>query len=84
MRPEDRARDTYNARDKLPAPWRNPTPRPKDRIPLVLARIGTIWTRWPDLRLGQLLVNATGREHLFYVEDDELLAALDRFLETEQ
>ena len=37
-----------------------------------------IWTQYPDLRLGQLLVNVCGKEDLFFVEDKTLVKALQR------
>lgn len=54
------------------------------RIDDVLAKIREIWHKYPDLRLGQLLDNAvvmhklpTGQNHIFLVEDEELIQALD-------
>ncbi|MDT9000629.1 hypothetical protein RQP53_15245 [Paucibacter sp. APW11] len=50
------------------------------RIDDVLAAIRLAWVESPDLRLGQLLVNAIRPKEpcpeVFYVEDDQLLAAL--------
>jgi hypothetical protein len=47
------------------------------RIDAVLLALSTAWRANPDLRLGQLVVNAAGDADPFYVEDDELLAGLD-------
>lgn len=50
------------------------SPRSPDRIERILALIAEIWNDSPDLRLGQLLANASqGMEkRLFYYEDDKL------------
>jgi hypothetical protein len=44
------------------------------RIPRILEKLGKLWMRYPDLRLGQLLNNARGLEctDLFWLEDDVL------------
>lgn len=49
--------------------------RDPDRIPLVLAAIEREWRKHPDLRLGQMIVNAVGRDEklVFGVEDDKLI-----------
>lgn len=39
----------------------------------VLDSILVIWNKNPYLRLGQLLVNATGINDLFYIEDHEVV-----------
>ena len=62
--------------------------RDPNRIPEVLAALGEYWQKHPDLRLGQIVSNATywgddsGAFHLdpFYLEDDRLLAALKEAL----
>lgn len=48
------------------------------RIDRILEAIRLKWKASPDLRLGQLLINAAPRfEHAgYHVEDDELEAAL--------
>lgn len=50
------------------------------RIPRILAEVQHVWSLYPDLRLGQLLVNGTScfRNSIssFYIEDDELLEGL--------
>lgn len=46
------------------------------RIPKILERLRKVWEAHPDLRLGQLVVNAaTSRPHCdpFYIEDDSLI-----------
>ncbi len=42
----------------------------------LLIALLTALRRWPDQRVGQIIVNATGRSDPFYVEDDELIRAL--------
>lgn len=58
------------------------TPRPASRIPRLLEKIGQLWKRQPDARLGQLLQNAGafGRGDVFFVEDDEVEQAIDAAL----
>lgn len=53
-----------------------------DRIDLTLSAINNIWKRYPDLRLGQLLLNAVPEEKLYNVEEDELLKALEHTYST--
>lgn len=51
--------------------------RPPGRIDPILATIARIWKKYPDLRLGQILVNATGHTgDMFFYEDDKLLHKL--------
>jgi hypothetical protein len=53
------------------------TMRDPNRIEKVLNDIERIWKRFPDLRLGQLLLNVARDPLLYYLEDDELLALLE-------
>lgn len=48
-----------------------------NRIDETLSVINSIWKRYPDLRLGQLLLNAVPEEKLYNVEEAELLRALE-------
>lgn len=57
------------------------------RIPEILKRIETIWTKFPDWRLSQLLLNALAtsrppsideKQQFFYTEDDKILESLNR------
>jgi uncharacterized protein YihD (DUF1040 family) len=54
--------------------------RNEKRIPVVIEALQAAWTKSPDLRLGQLIVNLVGAGNpcpaIFYVEDDVLLARL--------
>lgn len=52
------------------------------RISVILQAVEEVWQAEPDLRLGQLLICAV-KPHdpcpdLFYIEDEELLAKLQR------
>lgn len=51
------------------------------RINEVLTIIAELWAKYPDWRLTQLIINATGAEGpaLFYLEDDMLLERLKNF-----
>jgi len=57
-------------------PW--DSPRDPDRIAPVLEELRHVWEQHPDLRLGQLVVNAARAEGLdpFNIEEDRLLNAL--------
>jgi len=50
--------------------------RDPKRIPKVLKELEEIWTKFPDLRLGQLLLNAVADPTLYYTEDEDLLKEL--------
>ena len=55
-------------------------------IERILTKLARYWNRHPDLRLGQLVDNATntglrdGGPSLFYVEDDDFEAKLDEMI----
>ena len=58
--------------------------RDPTRIPVVLDRIRDIWEQNPDLRLGQLILNACRNKtaawpDVFSVEDEALLKGLDEY-----
>ena len=54
--------------------------RDPQRIPEILALLVKIWSKEPDLRLGQILVNATGHmDNMFNIEDDKMLEGLKKF-----
>jgi len=50
--------------------------RDPKRIPRILATVMSVWSRHPDLRLGQLLLAAGDEDDLFYMEDDAIIRAL--------
>lgn len=50
--------------------------RDPKRIEKILADIKTIWEKYPDMRLGQLIGNVLEGPSLYYVEDDSLVKAL--------
>lgn len=52
--------------------------RDPNRIEKILKEIGDIWKQYPDLRLGQLLLNAARDPVLYYLEDDEIIKELKR------
>ena len=47
--------------------------RDRNRIPVILAKLGELWQANPDLRLGQIMGNAS---ITFYTEDDKALKEL--------
>lgn len=57
--------------------------RDPNRIKPLLKQIEAYWTKYPDLRLAQIISNANSRHHgtttnhdVFYLEDDDLLQNL--------
>lgn len=55
--------------------------RDERRIPIMLDLLGQIWVKCPDMRLGQILVNATGHTgDMFHIEDTEVIDKLRDFL----
>ena len=44
----------------------------------VLSKIETVWKQYPDLRLGQLLLNVCGSNDLFMMEDEKLQERLEK------
>ena len=55
--------------------------RNKERIPQVLKEIQNIWEQYPDLRLGQLILNVINDPAAYYIEDDVLIKTLKEFYE---
>lgn len=53
--------------------------RDPKRISEVLAAIGEVWEKNPDLRLGQLLSNVYRDPSLYYIEDDKLVKEIKRY-----
>ena len=41
----------------------------------IIERLYTLWTQWPDLRLGQLIFNI--EPYPYYREDEHLLTVLE-------
>ena len=61
--------------------------RDPERIKTILSLLKQIWSYGPDLRLGQIITNATDgkdrnweEEHLFFIEDDKMIKQLESFL----
>lgn len=52
------------------------TGRDAGRIQGVLSELEKVWKQYPDMRLGQLLVNVCGDKDLFAIEDENLLERL--------
>lgn len=50
--------------------------RDPNRIGPMLELLRTIWEKRPDLRLGQLILNAVGEPKLYHAEDDFLAKRL--------
>ena len=52
--------------------------RDAKRIPELLAALGELWMQHPDLRLGQIMGNAS---ITYYTEDDKALQGLRQWIE---
>jgi hypothetical protein len=50
--------------------------RNPDRIPVILGHLEQLWERYPDLRLGQLILNVFGRTDFYAIEDEELISRM--------
>ena len=56
--------------------------RDPKRINKCLRKIKEVWSKHPDLRLGQLIVNAVPEIYLYHIEDDVLIECIQNsFLE---
>jgi uncharacterized protein YihD (DUF1040 family) len=56
--------------------------RDPKRIKRILDKIQVCWEKYPDFRLGQLILNAIQNDNfLYYIEDTDLEEAIDRFSE---
>lgn len=49
------------------------------RIDRILDRLKTLWKKYPDLRLGQLIINVLRDPALYYIEDEELIDLLEEY-----
>ena len=57
--------------------------RDPERIDNVLAAVGDVWKQYPDLRLGQLLVNVYPSMILYYKEDEDLVEGVKQFYDSD-
>ena len=55
--------------------------RDPKRITKILQGVQAVWEQFPDLRLGQLLLNGTDDTILYYLEDEELVEYLRTYYE---
>ena len=53
--------------------------RDAKRIDKILKIIAEVWKKNPDLRLGQLLLDAVNFSYLYYIEDEQLTEELQKF-----
>lgn len=53
--------------------------RDPGRIKKILAALRAVWEENPDMRLGQLICNAVREDMLYYIEDDTLVKALEKY-----
>lgn len=56
--------------------------RDPERIDPILARLARVWKQNPELRLGQLILNACltpDRPDIYYIEDSVLIQSVENF-----
>ena len=53
--------------------------RDPGRIKRILAALRAVWKENPDMRFGQLICNAVREDMLYYIEDDTLVKALEKY-----
>jgi uncharacterized protein YihD (DUF1040 family) len=51
--------------------------RDPKRIPKIIKKLREVWSNYPELRLCQLIINVTGIDDPYHIEDDYLLKLLD-------
>ena len=47
-----------------------------NRIDRLLAKLGEVWKKYPQLRLGQLILNVINEPALYYMEDQDLIDSI--------
>ena len=52
--------------------------RDPDRIDKILEEVKRVWEKFPDLRLGQLLLNIPISGDIYYIEDEQLIRELKK------
>lgn len=58
--------------------------RDVNRIRPLMERLIAVWERHPDLRLGQIVSNASPDRDSFNIEDEALIQAIERQLGEQQ
>jgi len=58
--------------------------RDPERIPKILAKIEKLWSKYPDMRLGQLILNCFSLHNgvtmgVYYMEDEDFVKKLEEF-----
>ena len=53
--------------------------RDPKRIDDIMKRLKKLWKVFPDLRLGQLLGNCLNYQQLYYLEDEDVMKAVEAF-----
>ena len=53
--------------------------RDKERIRDFLMQLEAFWNKYPDFRLGQLLINIAHKRDIFYIEEDEFIKLMDKW-----
>lgn len=53
--------------------------RDPKRIDKILDELKVLWKKYPDMRLGQLILNVIPETRLYYVEDETLIKDLLKY-----
>lgn len=56
--------------------------RDPTRILRILYRIGEVWWKNPDLRLGQLIGNVIDPKYIYEIDDEKLLELIEKTYDT--
>lgn len=60
-------------------PWAGLPSRDPRRIPYLLLRLEAAWEKYPDLRLGQLILNVIDKDSLYHMECEQIVSAIEDF-----
>lgn len=52
--------------------------RDPQRIDRLLEQLRFIWKKYPDMRLGQMLINCVSPSKIYYIEDEDLSVLLEK------
>lgn len=54
--------------------------RDPNRIPKFCNKLAEIWSKYPDFRFGQFIMNAFDNVDIWYAEDDKIIQHLENWM----
>jgi len=51
------------------------------RIKIICERLASVWQELPDWRLAQLMMNVISTKACFYMEDNEFIDYIEKYIE---